>query len=105
MILNKVSDLIGNTPMLGIDVPDTNARLLLKIEKNNPGGSIKDRMARNMVLAALKSGRLKPGGVVVESSSGNTGIGLAMAAQIARLMDGATQVSCSGFGQVMIDQM
>lgn len=80
MILNKVSDLIGNTPMLSIDVPDTNARLLLKIEKNNPGGSIKDRMARNMVLAALKSGRLKPGGVVVESSSGNTGIGLAMAA-------------------------
>lgn len=80
MILNKVSDLIGNTPMLGIDVPDSNARLLLKIEKNNPGGSIKDRMARNMVLAALKSGKLKPGGVVVESSSGNTGIGLAMAA-------------------------
>jgi len=80
MILNKVSDLIGNTPMLALAVPDTNARLLLKIEKNNPGGSIKDRMARNMVLAALKSGRLKPGGVVVESSSGNTGIGLAMAA-------------------------
>ena len=53
MILNKVSDLIGNTPILGIDVPGTNARLLLKIEKNNPGGSIKDRMARNMVLAAL----------------------------------------------------
>ncbi|MFW0755167.1 PLP-dependent cysteine synthase family protein [Pseudomonas sp. H11T01] len=80
MILNKVSDLIGNTPMLCISVPETNARLLLKIEKNNPGGSIKDRMARNMVLAALKSGRLKPGGVIVESSSGNTGIGLAMAA-------------------------
>jgi len=80
MILNKVSDLIGNTPMLGIAIPDTDARLLLKIEKNNPGGSIKDRMARNMVLAALKSGRLKPGGVVVESSSGNTGIGLAIAA-------------------------
>ncbi|WP_191487622.1 PLP-dependent cysteine synthase family protein [Pseudomonas sp. FEN] len=80
MILSKVSDLIGNTPMLAIAVPDTNARLLLKIEKNNPGGSIKDRMARNMVLAALKSGRLKTGGVVVESSSGNTGIGLAMAA-------------------------
>lgn len=80
MIVNKVSDLIGNTPMLGIDIPDTSARLLLKIEKNNPGGSMKDRMARNMVLAALKSGRLKAGGVVVESSSGNTGIGLAMAA-------------------------
>ncbi|WP_044874392.1 cysteine synthase family protein [Pseudomonas sp. LFM046] len=80
MIVKKVSDLIGNTPMLSIAVPDTSSRLLLKIEKNNPGGSIKDRMARNMVLAALKSGRLKPGGVVVESSSGNTGIGLAMAA-------------------------
>lgn len=79
MILNKVTDLIGNTPILGISIPAKNAKLLLKIEKNNPGGSIKDRMARNMIVAALKSGRLKPGGVVVESSSGNTGIGLAIA--------------------------
>jgi cystathionine beta-synthase len=80
MILNKVTDLIGNTPVLSISVPARQARLLLKIEKNNPGGSIKDRMARNMIVAALKSGRLSPGGVVVESSSGNTGIGLAIAA-------------------------
>ncbi|PMS33409.1 cystathionine beta-synthase [Trinickia symbiotica] len=80
MILNKVTDLIGNTPILSLSVPGRQARLLLKVEKNNPGGSIKDRMARNMVLAALKSGRLKPGGVIVESSSGNTGIGLAIAA-------------------------
>lgn len=80
MILNKVTDLIGNTPILSIPIPAKNSRLLLKIEKNNPGGSIKDRMARNMVIAALKSGRLKPGGVIVESSSGNTGIGLAIAA-------------------------
>ncbi|MDN7180260.1 cysteine synthase family protein [Caballeronia sp. SEWSISQ10-4 2] len=80
MILNKVTDLIGNTPILSISIPAKNARLLLKIEKNNPGGSIKDRMARNMIVAALKSGRLSPGGVVVESSSGNTGIGLAIAA-------------------------
>lgn len=80
MILNKVTDLIGNTPMLGFPIPGKNATLLLKIEKNNPGGSIKDRMARNMIIAALKSGRLKPGGIVVESSSGNTGIGLAIAA-------------------------
>lgn len=80
MILNKVTDLIGNTPVLSISIPSKQARLLLKIEKNNPGGSIKDRMARNMVVAALKSGRLSPGGVVVESSSGNTGIGLAIAA-------------------------
>ncbi len=80
MILNKVTDLIGNTPILNISVPAKHTRLLLKIEKNNPGGSIKDRMARNMIVAALKSGRLSPGGVVVESSSGNTGIGLAIAA-------------------------
>jgi cystathionine beta-synthase len=80
MILNKVTDLIGNTPILSISIPAKNARLLLKIEKNNPGGSIKDRMARNMIVAALKSRRLSPGGVVVESSSGNTGIGLAIAA-------------------------
>lgn len=80
MILNKVTDLIGNTPILSISIPAKHARLLLKIEKNNPGGSIKDRMARNMIVAALKSGRLNPGGVVVESSSGNTGIGLAIAA-------------------------
>lgn len=80
MILNRVTDLIGNTPLLGISIPSRHARLLLKIEKNNPGGSIKDRMARNMIVAALKSGRLTPGGVVVESSSGNTGIGLAIAA-------------------------
>ncbi len=80
MILWKVSDLIGNTPMLGIPVPDKDSVLMLKVEKNNPGGSMKDRMARNMVLAALKSGRLRPNGVIVESSSGNTGIGLALAA-------------------------
>ena len=80
MILNKVTDLIGNTPILGIPIPGKDTTLLLKIEKNNPGGSIKDRMARNMVVAALRSGRLKPGGVIVESSSGNTGIGLAIAA-------------------------
>lgn len=80
MILTKVSELIGNTPILGIPVSAKNSMLLLKIEKNNPGGSMKDRMAHSMVLAALQSGRLKPGGVVVESSSGNTGIGLALAA-------------------------
>jgi cystathionine beta-synthase len=79
MILSKVTDLIGNTPILGIPIPAKKTRLLLKIEKNNPGGSIKDRMARNMIVAAMRSGRLQPGGVVVESSSGNTGIGLAIA--------------------------
>ncbi len=80
MIVDKVTDLIGNTPMLRVPVPGRETRLLLKMEKMNPGGSTKDRMAHSMVLAAIKAGRLAPGGVVVESSSGNTGIGLAIAA-------------------------
>lgn len=80
MIVDKVSELIGNTPVLRIPLPHRDTRLLLKMEKMNPGGSTKDRMAHSMVLAAIKAGRLEPGGVVVESSSGNTGIGLAMAA-------------------------
>lgn len=80
MITRQVTDLIGNTPIFSIPVPARAATLLLKVEKNNPGGSMKDRMARSMIVSALRSGRLKPGGVVVESSSGNTGIGLAIAA-------------------------
>ncbi|KMO32081.1 cysteine synthase [Methylobacterium variabile] len=80
MIVDKVSELIGNTPMLRVPVPHRETQLLLKMEKMNPGGSTKDRMAHSMVLAAIKAGRLEPGGVIVESSSGNTGIGLAIAA-------------------------
>lgn len=80
MIVDKISDLIGNTPLLQIPVSPGPTRLFLKMEKMNPGGSTKDRMAYSMVLAAIKAGRLRPGGVVVESSSGNTGIGLAIAA-------------------------
>ncbi|WP_233962207.1 PLP-dependent cysteine synthase family protein [Pectobacterium versatile] len=79
MILNKVTDLIGNTPVIQIPVPYGDTRLFLKVEKNNPGGSMKDRMARNMIVAGLKSGKIRPGGTIVESSSGNTGIGLALA--------------------------
>ncbi|WKU05553.1 PLP-dependent cysteine synthase family protein [Micromonospora sp. HUAS LYJ1] len=79
MIHTRVSELVGGTPMLGIPVRAKNSTLMLKIEKNNPGGSMKDRMARSMITSALRSGRLKRGGVVVESSSGNTGIGLALA--------------------------
>ncbi|WP_073956871.1 PLP-dependent cysteine synthase family protein [Thalassospira sp. TSL5-1] len=80
MIYDKVSSLIGNTPLLELPVAAPNARFLLKIEKNNPGGSMKDRMARSMVLAAIRDGRLGKGGTIVESSSGNTGIGLAIVA-------------------------
>ena len=80
MLCTTVSQLIGQTPVMPIAVPNRNASLVLKLEKNNPGGSMKDRMARSMVLAALEDGRLPPGGTIVESSSGNTGIGLAIIA-------------------------
>lgn len=80
MLYTSTTQLIGQTPVMSIAVPNRDAVLVLKIEKNNPGGSMKDRMARSMVLAALEDGRLAPGGTIVESSSGNTGIGLALAA-------------------------
>ncbi|TCU30826.1 cystathionine beta-synthase [Rhizobium azibense] len=80
MLPTTVTQLIGRTPVMSIEIPSRNSRLVLKIEKNNPGGSMKDRMARSMVVAALQDGRLAPGGTIVESSSGNTGIGLALAA-------------------------
>jgi cystathionine beta-synthase len=80
MLCTTVSQLIGQTPVMPIAVPHSDATLVLKLEKNNPGGSMKDRMARSMVLAALEDGRLPPGGTIVESSSGNTGIGLALIA-------------------------
>ncbi|HBC5889426.1 TPA: cysteine synthase family protein [Proteus mirabilis] len=80
MVFSKVTDLIGNTPIIQLPLLQSDTRLYVKVEKNNPGGSMKDRMARNMVVAALKSGKIKPGSTIVESSSGNTGIGLAIAA-------------------------
>lgn len=80
MIFSKVTELIGNTPVIQLPLMQLDSRLYIKIEKNNPGGSMKDRMARNMIVAALKSGRIQAGGTIVESSSGNTGIGLALAA-------------------------
>lgn len=80
MLCTTTTQLIGQTPVMSITVPNRDAVLVLKIEKNNPGGSMKDRMAHSMVLAALNDGRLAPGGTIVESSSGNTGIGLALAA-------------------------
>jgi cystathionine beta-synthase len=72
-------DLIGHTPILEItDAFDTGpCRLFLKLENTNPGGSIKDRIARTMIEAAEADGRLKPHGVIVEATAGNTGLGLA----------------------------
>jgi len=74
-------DLIGNTPMLELTRFDTGkCRLFVKLESQNPGGSIKDRIGLSMIEAAEKDGRLKPGGLIVEATAGNTGLGLAQVA-------------------------
>ncbi|MBL8555287.1 MAG: pyridoxal-phosphate dependent enzyme [Phenylobacterium sp.] len=71
-------DLIGRTPMVELAGFDTGpCRLFVKLESANPGGSIKDRIARSMIEAAEKDGSLKPGGTIVEATAGNTGLGLA----------------------------
>ena len=71
-------DLIGLTPMLELTALDAGpCRLFLKLENQNPGGSIKDRIALSMIEAAERDGSLKPGGVIVEATAGNTGLGLA----------------------------
>lgn len=80
MIISRITDWIGCTPLLEFRVRHNDWRLFVKLEKFNPGGSMKDRMARGMIDAAERSGRLKPGGTIVESSSGNTGTGLALVA-------------------------
>jgi cystathionine beta-synthase len=79
----SVLDLIGNTPLvrLGAVARDVPATVLAKVEYFNPGGSVKDRIAVRMIEAAEKSGALKPGGTIVEPTSGNTGVGLALVAQ------------------------
>lgn len=78
MIVDRLSDLVGKTPVLRIHPLGNVTELFLKLEKYSPGQSIKDRVAKQMLNAAEESGQLQPGGVVIESSSGNTGISLAM---------------------------
>ncbi|HEX9078927.1 MAG TPA: pyridoxal-phosphate dependent enzyme, partial [Desulfuromonadaceae bacterium] len=75
-------DSIGNTPLVAITTINPNPRvtILAKLEGNNPGGSVKDRPARRMILAAEQSGELTPDKVILEPTSGNTGIALAMIA-------------------------
>jgi cystathionine beta-synthase len=76
-------DLIGKTPLLEVKNLDTGlCRLFLKLESQNPGGSIKDRVALFMIRAAEADGRLKPGGVIIEATAGNTGLGLAQVATL-----------------------
>ena len=80
----SVLDLIGNTPMVKLNrmVDESMATVLIKMEQLNPGGSVKDRMAVNMIRRAEERGDIKPGDTLVESTSGNTGLGLAMAAAV-----------------------
>ncbi len=77
-----VLELVGNTPLIEVTRFDTGlCRLFLKLESQNPGGSIKDRIGVAMIEAAEREGRLKPGGTVVEATAGNTGLGLALVAR------------------------
>jgi len=86
MIYSNISELIGRTPLLrlgGIEkVFGSKAEIVAKLEKQNPAGSAKDRVALNMIRAAEKSGELQPGGLIIEPTSGNTGIGLAACAAV-----------------------
>ena len=79
---NNILDTIGNTPLVRLNkiTEDIPALVLAKIESFNPGNSVKDRMALKMIEDAESDGRLKPGGVIIEGTSGNTGMGLALAA-------------------------
>ena len=81
-IANNILETIGNTPMVKLNAitKEIEATVLAKVEYFNPGSSVKDRMALKMVEDAEADGRLKPGGTIVEGTSGNTGMGLALAA-------------------------
>ncbi len=80
-IYKNVQELIGKTPLMEVEniekMLDLKARLLVKLEYLNPAGSVKDRIAKNMIFTAEQEGRLKPGATIIEPTSGNTGIGLA----------------------------
>ena len=83
-IYTSADQLIGNTPLLELthieQAFQLKARILAKLEYFNPAGSVKDRIAKSMIDEAERTGQLKPGSVIIEPTSGNTGIGLASAA-------------------------
>ncbi len=77
----SILDLIGNTPLLELTKLDTGpCRLFVKLENQNPGGSIKDRIGLSMIEAAERDGRIEPGGLLIEATAGNTGLGLPLVA-------------------------
>ena len=81
---NNILETIGNTPMVRLNKVTAGLKgtILAKVETTNPGNSIKDRMALRMIEDAEKAGLLKPGGTIIEGTSGNTGLGLAIAAAV-----------------------
>ncbi len=83
-VLRSVLELIGNTPLVDVSglSPVPGVRILVKLEGQNPGGSVKDRIALAMVTDAEQAGRLRPGQTILEPSSGNTGIGLALVCRL-----------------------
>ncbi|MHB8438133.1 MAG: PLP-dependent cysteine synthase family protein [Acidimicrobiales bacterium] len=83
-VVSSVLDLIGNTPMVDVSAlsPNPHVRIVLKLEGQNPGGSVKDRIALSMIEAAEKDGGVEPGATLLEPTSGNTGIGMALVARV-----------------------
>ncbi|MGN0231693.1 MAG: PLP-dependent cysteine synthase family protein, partial [Muribaculaceae bacterium] len=85
-IYNNLTELIGNTPLIELHAIEKSeglrARLIVKVEYFNPGGSVKDRIALAMITDAERKGLLKPGAIIIEPTSGNTGIGLAWVASV-----------------------
>ena len=84
MIADNILDFVGNTPMVRINHlnPNTDLEMFLKLEKFNPGGSVKDRVTKYMIESAEKNGELRKGMTVIEPTSGNTGIGLALVCRV-----------------------
>jgi len=80
LVVNDITELIGDTPVVRLNRLTTpqDAELYVKLELFNPSGSVKDRAAYNLILQAEQEGLLTPGGTIIEPTSGNTGIGLAM---------------------------
>ena len=83
MVVKNILDTIGNTPMIELTHTDTGmCRLFLKLENQNPGGSIKDRIGLSMISEAERQGKIKPGDTIVEATAGNTGLGLALVSRL-----------------------
>ena len=83
MKYKTINSLIGNTPLVRIQrLNQTENQLLVKLEGDNPAGSVKDRAAMSMIEGAEKKGKIKPGDTIIEATSGNTGIALAMVCAI-----------------------